>query len=103
MQYLYNKSKLGEKESIFNTKLLGERTITFHLPIAMMFAERKLKQFASRSMSSSLCVKSPATDFGGVRAISSFQSSLATVLAPGQTKYFRTDICRKIQSSNKST
>ena len=70
-----------------------------------MFAERKWNQFPSWSMSS-LCVKSPATDFGGVRAISSFQSSPEqpsnSACSKYQTKYFRTDICRKIQSSNKS-
>lgn len=85
MKSQYDKSKLGVKESIFNIKLLDERTVTFHLPIAMMFVERKWKQFPSWSMSSSLGVKSSATDFGEVTAISSFQSSLATVLAPHQS------------------
>lgn len=101
MKYQYNKSKFGVKESIFNTKLLDERVVTFHLPIVMMFAERKWKQFPSWSTSSSLCVKSPATDFGEVRAISSFQISLATVLAPSQS-ISEQIAAERFQSSNKS-
>lgn len=50
---------------------------------------------------SSLCVKSPARDFGDVRAISGFQSSLATVLAPSQTKCFK-DVCRRVQLSTRT-
>lgn len=53
-------------------------------------------------MDSSLCIKSPAAGFGEVRAISSFQSSPAAVLAPSQTKHFSADICRKFQSSNEN-
>lgn len=74
----------------------------FHSPTERMFAERKWQQFPSWRMDSSFCVKSPATDLGEVRAISSFQSSLATVLAPSQTKHFSRDICRKFQSSNEN-
>lgn len=50
----------------------------------MTFAERKWKQLSLWSMSS-LGVKSSDTDFGEVRAISSFQSNLATVLALSQS------------------
>lgn len=78
-----NISKLGEKESILHPKLFDERTVTFHLPIVMMFAERKWKQFPSWGTSSSLCVKSPTTGFGEVRAISSFQSTM--LFAPSQS------------------
>lgn len=73
---------------------------TFHSPTVMTFAERKWQQFPSWRTDSSLCGKSPATDFGEVRAISSFQSSLATVLAPSQTKHFSRGICRNFQSGN---
>lgn len=103
MKYHYNKNKFGEEEkSAFQYQAMKWKDGSFHSPTVRMFAERKWQQFPSWRMDSSLGVKSPAADFGEVRAISSFQSSLATVLAPSQTKHFSADICRKFQSSSEN-